>query len=291
MKILLATDGSSHSRCAVDLLNRTRFSSPSNEIRVLVVVPTARRTVQIALRSDGETIARGEAQRLRDVGCYVHTELREGHVANCIIDTAEEFGAELVVVGSRGLSGAKRFFLGSVSQKTMKYAPCSVFVARPSGEPASDQGTREQAPLRILVAFDGSQSAQDAVENVASLPLSDDTEITIVTVLPLITYFRTDIIQIGSPEWRRKKYAAQAGLESMARVLGRATPHVATTLREGNDEAEEILKVADELGSDVVVLGHKGKSAIARCLLGSVSNRVVHHANCSVWLVRPPGQT
>jgi nucleotide-binding universal stress UspA family protein len=141
------------------------------------------------------------------------------------------------------------------------------------------------------VAFDGSQSARDAVENVALLPLSDDTEITIVTVLPLIPYFRTDIIQTASPEWRRRKNAAQAGLESMARVLGRATPHVATTLREGNDEAEEILKLAEELGIDVIVLGHKGKSAIARILLGSVSNRVVHHAKCSVWMVRPPSQT
>jgi nucleotide-binding universal stress UspA family protein len=291
MKILFATDGSRHSRCAVDLLARTRFNSPNDQIRVLVVVPTARRTVQTALRSDGETLARGEAQRLRDVGCSVQTELREGHVANCIIDTAEEFGAELVVVGSRGLSGAKRFFLGSVSQKTMRYAPCSVLVARPPGEPTSDQSTRQQSPLRILVAFDGSRSARDAIDNVASLPLSDDTEITIVTALPLIPYFRTDIIQTESPEWRRRKSAAQAGLASVARVLGRATPHVSTTLREGNDEADEILKAADELGVDVIVLGHKGKSAITRFLLGSVSNRVVHHAKCSVWMVRPPSQT
>jgi hypothetical protein len=79
----------------------------------------------------------------------------------------------------------------------------------------------------------------------ALLPLSDDTEITIVTVLPLIPYFSTDIIQTASPEWRRPKYAAQAGLESIARVLGSATPHVATTFREGNDEAEEILKVTE----------------------------------------------
>jgi nucleotide-binding universal stress UspA family protein len=141
------------------------------------------------------------------------------------------------------------------------------------------------------VAFDGSQSAQEAVENVASLPLSDDTAITIVTALPLITCFRTDIIQTGSPEWRRRKNAALAALESIARVLSRATPHVATILREGSDEAAEILKVADELGTDLIVLGHKGKSAIARFLLGSVSNRVVHHAKCSVWMVRPPSQT
>jgi nucleotide-binding universal stress UspA family protein len=291
MKILLATDGSRHSRSAVDLLKRTPFASPGNEVSVLVVVPTGNLPAQIALRKEGENLARSEAQRLQNVGCAVQTVLREGHVAKCIIDTAEEFGAELVVVGSRGLSGGKRFLLGSVSQKTMKYATCSVLVTRPPGERTSAQGTKEGAPLRILVAFDGSESAQAAVENVASLPLSDDTEITIVTALPLITYFRTDIIQTASPEWLRRKRVAQADLESAALVLRRATPRVATTLREGSDETEEILKVADELDTDIIVLGHKGKSAIKRFLLGSVSNRVTHHAKCSVWVVRRSSQT
>jgi nucleotide-binding universal stress UspA family protein len=291
MKILLATDGSRHSRSAVDLLKRTPFASPRNEVRVLVVVPTGQLPVQIALRREGENLARGEAKRLQDVGCAVQTVLREGHVAKCIIDTAEEFGAELVVVGSRGLSGAKRFLLGSVSQKTMKYAPCSVLVTRPPGEPTATQGTKTGAPLRILVAFDGSQSAQAAVEDVASLPLPDDTELTIVTALPLITYFRTDIIQTASPEWRRRKTATQADLESAALVLRRATSRVATIVREGSDETEEILKVADELDTDIIVLGHKGKSAIKRFLLGSVSNRVTHHAKCSVWVVRRPNRT
>ena len=145
--------------------------------------------------------------------------------------------------------------------------------------------------LRILVAFDGSRSAQAAIENVASLPLADDTEITIVTVMPLITYFRTDIIQTASPEWRRKQKAAHADLQSAARVLRRATPCVATTLREGGDESGEILKAADESNTDIIVLGHKGKSAIKTFLLGSVSNRVVHHAKCSVWMVRTPSHT
>jgi len=277
MKILLATDGSRHSRSAVDLLKRTPFASPKNEVWVLVVVPTGKLAVQIAMRREGENLASAEAQQLELAGCAVQTILREGHVAKCIVDTAEELGAELVVVGSRGLSGAQRFLLGTVSQKTMKYAPCSVLVTRPPGEPPSAQRTKGGAPLRILVAFDGSQSAQAAVEDLASLPL--------------ITYFRTDIIQTASPEWQRKKKAAQADLDSAALVLRRTTPRVATTLREGSDETEEILKLADELDTDIIVLGHKGKSAINRFLLGSVSNRVTHHAKCSVWVVRRSSHT
>ena len=255
---------------------------------MLVVIPAAKLPVRVTLQREGENLAMGDVQRLQDAGCTAHTILREGHVAKCIIDAAEEFGTELVVVGSRGLSGVHRFLLGSVSQKTMKYAPCSVLVARPPGDLTPSQGTKARAPLRILVAFDGSPSAQAAVESVASLPLADDTEITIVTALPLITYFRTDIIQTTSPEWQHKRKATQADLDSAARVLRRATPCVATTLREGGDETEEILKTADNVGTDLIVLGHKGKSAITKFLLGNVSNRVAHNAKCSVWVVRRP---
>lgn len=153
------------------------------------------------------------------------------------------------------------------------------------------QGTKKGAPLRILVAYDGSPSAQAAVDALTSLPLPDDTEISLVTVLPLITHFRMDIIQEISPEWPRRKRAAQMDLEAVALVLRRTMPNVAVMVREGGDETEEILKVADEQDTDIIVLGHKGKSAIKRFLLGSVSTRVAHHARCSVWVVRNPGIT
>ena len=178
MKILLATDGSRHSRSAVDLLTQTPFAAPGNEVGVLVVLPAAKPAARTAPREAAEKLARGTAQRLQYVGCAAHTVLREGHVARCIVETAEEFGAELVVVGSRGLCGARRFRTGQVSQKTMQRAPCSVLVIRQPEERATAQGTNEGSALRILVAFDGSESARAAVEALAALPLPDDTEIT-----------------------------------------------------------------------------------------------------------------
>ena len=63
MKILLATNGPRHSRNVVDLLKRIPFASPRNEVSVLVVVPNAKLPLQIALRRDGENLARGAAQR------------------------------------------------------------------------------------------------------------------------------------------------------------------------------------------------------------------------------------
>jgi len=60
----------------------------------------------------------------------VETRAREGDPADAILDVAEERGADLIVVGNRGMAGAKRFLLGSVPNKVSHHAPCSVMIIR-----------------------------------------------------------------------------------------------------------------------------------------------------------------
>ena len=60
----------------------------------------------------------------------VHTHAREGDPADAILDVAEEQGSDLIVVGNKGMSGAKRFLLGSVPNKVSHHAPCSVLIVR-----------------------------------------------------------------------------------------------------------------------------------------------------------------
>jgi nucleotide-binding universal stress UspA family protein len=60
----------------------------------------------------------------------VETFARQGDAADAIIDVAEEQGSELIVVGNRGMTGAKRFLLGSVPNKVSHHAPCSVLIVR-----------------------------------------------------------------------------------------------------------------------------------------------------------------
>lgn len=62
----------------------------------------------------------------------VHTFPRQGDAADAIIDIAEEEGGDLIVVGNRGLTGAKRFLLGSVPSRVSHHAPCSVLIVRTS---------------------------------------------------------------------------------------------------------------------------------------------------------------
>jgi nucleotide-binding universal stress UspA family protein len=60
----------------------------------------------------------------------VNTHARQGDPADAILDVAEESGADLIIVGNKGMTGAKRFLLGSVPDKISHHAPCSVMIIR-----------------------------------------------------------------------------------------------------------------------------------------------------------------
>ena len=81
-------------------------------------------------RADVEATLRDAAERVKDAGVSVNTYAREGDPADAILDVAEERGADLIVVGNKGMTGAKRFLLGSVPNKVSHHAPCSVMIIR-----------------------------------------------------------------------------------------------------------------------------------------------------------------
>jgi nucleotide-binding universal stress UspA family protein len=81
-------------------------------------------------REDVEATLREAAERVNDAGVTVTTYAREGDPADAILDVAEERGADLIVVGNKGMTGAKRFLLGSVPNKVSHHAPCSVLIIR-----------------------------------------------------------------------------------------------------------------------------------------------------------------
>jgi nucleotide-binding universal stress UspA family protein len=81
-------------------------------------------------RADVEATLREASAAVEAVGVPVRTYAREGDPADAILDVAEERGAELIVVGNKGMTGAKRFLLGSVPNKVSHHAPCSVLIIR-----------------------------------------------------------------------------------------------------------------------------------------------------------------
>jgi len=81
-------------------------------------------------REDVEATLRKAAERIGEAGVNVETYARQGDPADAILDVAEEQNADLIVVGNKGMTGAKRFLLGSVPNKVSHHAPCSVMIIR-----------------------------------------------------------------------------------------------------------------------------------------------------------------
>jgi nucleotide-binding universal stress UspA family protein len=81
-------------------------------------------------REDVDSTLSDAADRVREAGVDVETFAREGDPADAILDVAEERDADLIVVGNKGMTGARRFLLGSVPNKVSHHAPCSVLIVR-----------------------------------------------------------------------------------------------------------------------------------------------------------------
>ena len=81
-------------------------------------------------REEVESTLSDAADVVRGAGIEVETFAREGDPADAILDVAEERDADLIVVGNKGMTGARRFLLGSVPNKVSHHAPCSVLIVR-----------------------------------------------------------------------------------------------------------------------------------------------------------------
>jgi len=81
-------------------------------------------------REDVEATLKDAGEQIKEAGVTVETYSRQGDPADAILDVAEEKNADLIVVGNKGMTGAKRFLLGSVPNKVSHHAPCSVMIIR-----------------------------------------------------------------------------------------------------------------------------------------------------------------
>jgi nucleotide-binding universal stress UspA family protein len=304
MKILLATDGSDDANAAVDFL--LQFPFPEQCTITLLTVIDAHLFVDVeavelsaeqhealhltknSVREEAHQYLASQADRVARDGWTVTTRVRTGDVAEEIILAAEELGADLAIVGSHGLSAYRHFLLGSVATKVLGYAPCSVLIVKePAGVAVAGSGsTPATGDWRVLLAYDDSEPARKAVSLCASLPFGRQDEIVVVTVLALVTAFRQDIRQHMNPIWQQKKIATRAALDSAVATLRDSTPRVSSRMREGANSAHEIIEAASEADSNLIMLGWKGKQAMQRFLLGSMTGHVARYAPCSVWVVR-----
>src|SRR5208282_1159892 len=136
MRILLAVDESKSSQHAIEKLAQ-QFRRENADVRILHVLQpvSVAAPPQMAagyapeleaLAKPAKDLLARAAKSLTDAGFKTETLLREGDVRETILDTAQEWKADLIVIGSRGRSGVQRFLLGSVAESVARHAPCSV---------------------------------------------------------------------------------------------------------------------------------------------------------------------
>jgi nucleotide-binding universal stress UspA family protein len=210
-----------------------------------------------------------------------------------IVHAAEQFKADVAVVGSHSRGVLGRLVLGSVSQKVLSYANCAVRVARCREKAQPPTATR---PVKILVGIDGSREAMTALSAVAGRkwPAGSEARVLLVQDLRLLTSLAAlgapgdiGMAQIALPAevyTAGQRWVAES-LKSAGEELSGTGLTVTTESLEG-DPKHVLLEESERWGADVIFVGAKGMSRIERFLLGSVSSSVAARAHCTVEVVR-----
>ena len=214
--------------------------------------------------------------RVRARGCAGTFSLGVVPAALCIAGRAREIGADLVVVGSRGNTGLKRLLLGSVAELTVKESPVSVLTVRGEGKP--------QRPSVIVVGVDFSPTSELAVTLAADWARAFSAQLHLVNGLELTIPFVTPY-EVAVPDALIDASYAEAGkrLTALAEKLSGIDVHTAVMSAAPHDALDTI---AARVKADLIVTGSRGLGGLKHALLGSVAERTLRHAPCSVLTVK-----
>jgi nucleotide-binding universal stress UspA family protein len=141
----------------------------------------------------------------------------------------------------------------------------------------------------IVVGTDGSDTAKEAVRQAVELARSVGAELLLVSAYQPVSRVNVNRESRDVPadvQWMVSAREDVATLLSEAAATAQAAGVAAQTFERQGDPADAILDVAEERDADLIVVGNKGMTGAKRFLLGSVPNRVSHHAPCSVLIIR-----
>jgi len=299
MKVLFGVDGSPGGFAAVQ--QGGRLMDPARDQAVLYYTPP-----QIHARDATPEICERARTALADaIFAEARADLPEGlrdtaativgqqHPRQGLLIAAEEAQAGLIAVGARGVGRMEKLLLGSVSWSVVRSSHIPVLVVRQA------ESSPPQTPFRVLLAYDGSDSGEEASRFAGQLRWPADTSIAAMTVIEsmlagavptwLEEKARSADAEAMAQAWVREheeeKQHKQEELSQFCRTLPAVFQAAKTIVAEGHP-AEQILRLIGAERSNLVVLGAHGVGAIERFLIGSTSERVLAHAPCSVLVVR-----
>lgn len=308
MKILIAYDGSECAGAALEDLQRAGLSGPAEALVMSVAdvfvpgpvsespenamplyspaaVKRAHERAQHQLEQAGVLAGRA-SERIKSMfpNWHVSYQAEADSPAWAVIKKADDWKPDLIVMGARGHSVfGGRLILGSISQRVLYEARCSVRIAR---------GPRRNTdrPVRLLIGVDNSSDSKAAVEAVCSRSWPVGTEVGLLAVVDTVMAVIPNPAEPSAVKWievddKNNWDQVREIFEPLAQRL-RSTGLRAEILIRRGDPAEQILEEADTWGADCIFAGAKGTRGIDRLLLGSVSSAVSARAHCSVEVVR-----
>ena len=241
-------------------------------------------------KKEMQKVVASATYELRSTGHEVITELEAGVPKKAIPEYAKQWGADLIMVGSRRSNAVSRFLVGSVAQAVLRAASCSVEIVR-SESPGFPKPT---SGMKILIGTDGSCFSERAIRDVVKRPWPPESVAKIISVRENVVpsnestvafgpLYPADLMdQIVEDELHRAENAYAQALE----ILSSSALKICESPVLFGDPRPLILDEAKSWGAHLVVLGSHGRRGFDHLLLGSVSEAVAMHAHCSVEVVR-----
>ncbi len=285
MKVLLTTDGSKSAEQTIRWFSRFPLKhSTSYEIltvsnyHVYGVTPAAvfDETIRQESNHADESFQRASAI-LKEVGIEGVHVARLGNAADEITYYAQETNVDLIVVGAQGRGLVERLLIGSTSESVAQNATCSVLVVRPKAVQTEQVGEL----LSLIIASDGSETDRELASQINALHLSESTKVQLISVIE-----HPYLLEPGYEYDSQLTQEATTALNRLANELSPSFHHVDKHVLEKPHVADAILDYLGDQKADMLVLGDKGRSAMSRFFVGSVSRGLLRHAPCSVLLIR-----
>jgi nucleotide-binding universal stress UspA family protein len=289
MKILLAIDHSAASQAAINEVAVRPWPAGASVEAISVVDTSApwltSDVIEEVARRTKDLVERA-AERLASSGLTATTQVFSGDPKIAILDRAGELGPDLLIAGPHGSGDLTIFLLGSVAKAIARLAPCSVELVR----------HRNPGSMKLLLATDGSECAMAAARSVAARPWPEGTEVRVLSVveyhLPFLqatlepSFINPSAMEKLREEAMQRAQDAIRTAEEAVSAAGLKTSEALSVLLENPKQV--ILDEAKQWGADLIVVGSHGHRGINRLVLGSISEAVAMHAECSVELIRPP---
>ena len=289
MRVLFATDGSKDARAAAAYLKELPLP-PATTVRIVVAVTLPGFSLEEPAIREFKRSVLEEARDLADEAravlvrreLSVETDVVVGDPRAEIVRLADEWRADLIVLGARGLGRIKRLLLGSVSLAVARHASCPVLVVK----------GRPRKLTSVLVAMDGSEDSFRAARFLQSLVLPRRTKVRLLSVVEPLRYPTTAPGAVRGQLLRMIKEVEAERRGELDKVLGRAAAQLddkltrVTRSTPTGAPADEIMAAANDYDTDLVVVGARGRGGMARLLLGSVSEKVLRDARCPVLIVK-----